>query len=207
MNEAACNLAFQKTRGQSDCRYWHSLRFGRISASNLYPAAQFKIAGGGVLKELIFGASTLHLRRAMQRGLQLENDVLYIVKQKFQIKIRTVGIKLSPEYPEFGASPDGLTEDSVIEIKCPLTMKTFTKYIRQNDVVGPKFMAQMQLQMKLCKKEKAIYCVAHPDFETSKKVKIVSVDYDSKLADSLIQKARVYWEKHIFPVLLDASRL
>ena len=119
MTESACSSAFRATAGQSQSRHWHLLRYGRVSASNIYQASRSKAEGGGVLKELILGGTELHLTAAMKRGKDLEKKVLKVVKKKLKLQVEDCGVQLSPEYPEFGASPDGLTEDKVIEIKCP----------------------------------------------------------------------------------------
>ncbi|KAJ8896602.1 hypothetical protein PR048_001946, partial [Dryococelus australis] len=56
----------------------------------------------------------------------------------------------------FGASPDALGKDYVVEIKCSASLKSKTLYIRRYGEVKPKHKAQMNLQMLLCNKKKAI---------------------------------------------------
>ena len=79
--------------------------------------------------------------------------------------------------PIFGSSPDGLSDEYVIEVKCPTNEKTVTNYLRSN-VPAPKVKAQIRLQMHFAYKKKGLLCVAHPDFETSRTVDIVAVQYD-----------------------------
>ena len=141
---------------------------------------------------------------AMKRGINLVPDVLHIVK-RMKLNVQKVGVRLSSQFPEFGASPDGLSDDYVIEIKCPEHEKSVKNYIG-NNVITPKLMAQMQLQINFCNRSKALFCVAAPNFEKSKDVKILPVDFDPELTASLIQKARLYWEKNVFPVLFAAAR-
>jgi len=204
MTEEACHLAFAETKEQTNSRYWSFLRYGRVTASNLYAVAHSKIESGGVLKEMILGASTLKLTEAMSRGQNLEQSVVKIVEKKMNVQIDKVGIKLSPDLPEFGASPDGLTNEFVVEVKCPRNSKTFSNYVR-NGCITPKFMAQVQLQMKMCGKSRALFCVAHTDFESSKEVTVLHINFDASLIDELISTARQYWENHIFPVLISAA--
>ena len=165
-----------------------------------------KKEGGGVILEYILGATKLKMTGAMKRGKNLEPDVLQIVKKRMKLNVQKVGVKLSSQSPEFGASPDGLSDDYVIGIKCPEHEKSVKNYIGNKDVIAPKFMAQMQLQTKFCNRSKALFCVAAPDFEKSKDVKILPVDFNPELTASLIQKARLYWEKNVFHVLLAAAR-
>lgn len=203
IKEEACKRAFSATKRQSDSRYWHLLRYGRITASNIYDAAHSKAEGGGILKEVILGASRLPLTKAMERGKRLEGPVFDMINKKLNLKIKKVGIMLHPDFPEFGASPDGITSNYVVEIKCPMHEKSLKNYIKDSNI-APKFLAQMHLQMKLCNKSKALFCVAAPDFEQSKEVTICSVDFDEKLSDFLINSARSYWEKYIFTTLMES---
>ena len=75
------------------------------------------------MKEKIMGATTLKLTSAMKRGQDLEEPISEVVSKKLNVKIQKVGIQLYPEYPEFGASPDGLCDEAVKEIKSPSNEK------------------------------------------------------------------------------------
>lgn len=56
----------------------------------------------------------------MKRGRDLEKPVLEAIAKRHNIKILQVGLMLDSRLPEMGASPDGLTEEFVIEVKCPM---------------------------------------------------------------------------------------
>lgn len=66
-------------------------------------------------------------------------------KNKIKTKINKAGIFLNPDYPNMGASPDGITEKYCIEVKCPSKEKNLETYV-VNGKVRPKFMYQVQLQ-------------------------------------------------------------
>lgn len=83
-----------------------------------------------------------------------------------------------PCWPIFGASPDSISEDYVIEIKCPKSVKTRANYVNGSGIVQPKYNAQIQLQMLLCGRKKGLFCVASPSFESDGKVDVIEVDYD-----------------------------
>lgn len=46
------------------------------------------------------------------------------------IKFRRVGLILSKDYPVLGASPDGIAEECILEIKCPLSNRNIEKYVK-----------------------------------------------------------------------------
>lgn len=97
------------------------------------------------------------------------------------IKIKQSGLVLNAHYPFLGASPDGVSDDYCIEIKCPTTEKTSERYLK-NNVINPKYFFQLQLQMMACNKKKGLFCVASSDFEVDCKVQIVEVDLDNEVS-------------------------
>ena len=70
----------------------------------------------GSLVDLMLGAK-LRQSPAMERGIRLEQQVLAKVEALKQTKFQRCGLLLSPDFPFFGASPDGINEDCVVEIK------------------------------------------------------------------------------------------
>lgn len=121
------------------------MRFGRITASKIYEAAKCKTAEGSLL-ESIMGAQKAFETRATSRGKELEPEVIKEVEKIKKIKIKKVGLLLCSEYPVFGASPDGISEDYCVEIKCPFKDKSVDRYIKDN-VIAKKYYFQLQMQM------------------------------------------------------------
>lgn len=124
-----------------------------------------------------------------------------MVQATQKIKILKCGLFLHRLFPIFGASPDGISKDYVIELKCPFKDKTVTTYIK-NGQVTKRYLAQMQLQMLFAKKRKGLFCVAAPDFESSEKVDIIEVEFDPDFCDDLIEKALCFWRSDIFPLIV-----
>lgn len=137
---------------------------------------------------------------ATRRGLSLEPEILKVISARRHIKINQCGLYVNRQFPVFGASPDGITNKYVIEVKCPSKEKSILNYIKNGKIV-PKCNAQMQLQMLFTKRRKGLFCVADHRFETTKDVTIIDVNFDSDLCDDLLRDAGLFWEKNIFPVL------
>ncbi|KYQ59429.1 hypothetical protein ALC60_01545 [Trachymyrmex zeteki] len=142
MSSNLCIEAAKATKEQSSCPLWYELRYGKITASTIYEAANCKTT----------------------------NEVLQAVEKKLRMKFYSTGLILLPDYPIFGASPDSYTDNYIIEVKCPLTEKSEDKYICKDGSVAKKFYSQMQIQMMFAKRTKGLFCMAKFDFETSKKV-------------------------------------
>lgn len=200
MTADACEEAALATLKQNDCPLWHELRYGRITASKAYDAAHCNVLDG-TLTQTILGASKLRDTEAMKRGRFLESNVLREVEKINKIKINKCGLKLNSTHPIMGASPDGESSAYSIEIKCPTSEKAMGRYVSSGNKVTAKYMAQVQLQMHFSNKTKALFCVAHSDFETTKKVTILAVEYDRQLCEDLMEKCTIFWNKAIFPKL------
>lgn len=198
MSTEACNEAALATETQNDCPLWHELRYGRITASKAYEAAHCHVLDGS-LTENILGASKLKDTEAMKRGRLLESQVVKEVEKIKQIKINKCGLKLNAAYPTMGASPDGESTLYSIEIKCPMAAKALSRYITAKNEVAPKYMAQLQLQMHFSNKAMGLFCVAHNDYEVTKRVTIIEVVYDKQFCETLLEKCAMFWGQAIFP--------
>lgn len=200
MTESRCLQVKQGTIAQSDSNLWFEMRYGRITASKMHEAAQCTTKDGSLVEE-IFGAVTFNETNAIKRGKILEKDVIKEVAKIHNIKIVESGLFLKNEWPMIGASPDGLTDDCVIEVKCPTKAKTFITYYSKGKL-GKKYYAQIQTQMQMTGKRKALFCIAHVDFETSKNVDVHEVVYNKKYCDDLFEKCVKFWKENIFDKLI-----
>ncbi|KYN12328.1 hypothetical protein ALC57_15499, partial [Trachymyrmex cornetzi] len=195
------DLKCLKTNYLSDCPQWYELRYGRITASKLYEAAHCTTDSGSFVKQ-ITGASKIHETSAMLRGKNLEKLVLSEVERELGTQIRNAGLYLLPNYPALGASPDGITNEYIVEIKCPSNKKTLENFLSKDKIINPKYIAQMHLQMLATGRKKGLFCVADSAFESTKTVQMQWLTYDSEVAQDLIEKAMLFWKKNIFPLLL-----
>lgn len=69
------------------------------------------------------------------------------------MKLRDGGLVLMKEHPLFYASSDAIGTDFIVDVKCPQSKPSETRYIKEDSTVAEKFEAQVQLQMlaKECK--------------------------------------------------------
>ncbi|KAK3894298.1 hypothetical protein Pcinc_001941 [Petrolisthes cinctipes] len=199
MTNELCDLINKGTVLQAKSPLWHAVRFSRVTASKAYDAAHSSGNINSSFVMSVIGAARLKDTDAMKRGRKLEHSVLNEVRSQLG-KINPTGIFLTPRYPVMGASPDGITEDgqSIVEVKCPTTQKNFRKYVKNDGCVAAKHLAQVQMLMHIANRKQAYFCVAHPDFELTKNVKIVKVMYDPVYSEDLMLKCQNFWEKTVF---------
>ena len=202
MSPRACQDVAQRTRDQANCALWHSLRFGRVTASKVYDIAHCQTPGGSLVMSVI-GVSKLRDTAAMKRGRDLEPKVLGVVAQKLQKKVMKAGLVLRPDMPIFGASPDGLTADgkAVIEVKCPSDEKALRRYITKSGTMAAKHRGQVQLLMHMTGRRKAYFCVAEPSYPEKGTVMICREKYDEAYCHGLVEAASRFWREHVFTEL------
>ena len=199
MCQKLCDEAQNMTKDQSENLLWHELRYGRLTASKIYEASRCRTLDGS-LKNNIVGTLKVFDNEYMKRGRDLEKKVRDQVQKYFNVKIDSCGFILLPDFPILGASPDGIGSDFVVEIKCPATDKGFKKFLPGGNI-GLPYKAQINLQMFAAKKQKGLFCVAHPEFEKNSEVVIVSVKYDEEFTKEIINNAMEFWKKNVYPTL------
>ncbi|XP_053665685.1 uncharacterized protein LOC128714830 [Anopheles marshallii] len=198
MKARVCDNVALLTIGQADTDIWHELRIGRITASRIREAAHCTMMNGSLMQSIMGVSSGFSF--AMKRGTDLEGHVLVELRKEYP-GLRNAGLMLDPNCPWMGASPDGICDEFVLEIKCPYTAKTHACYVDVNKL-APKYYAQIQLQMHVTQRKKALLAVAAPDFEKTKQITKVWINYNKMYVDEVIESAFDYWCKAVFKALL-----
>ncbi|XP_067941880.1 uncharacterized protein [Watersipora subatra] len=121
-----------ETRDRSKCKNWLKYRVGRITASNTYKVVHTstKTSSKSVYKSICqpVQVSSAATEWGKKEPLAKKN-YLSLVQSKHQgFTILESGLMLNPDYPEFGATPDGLISCSccgseVLEIKLSSSMR------------------------------------------------------------------------------------
>lgn len=190
---------------QSEDSLWFELRYGRITASKVYEMAVCKKSSGSLVNQII-GVAKKFNTLAINRGKRLEKAVIKQVKKKLKANIRSCGFTILNKYGIIGASPDGMTDDAVVEVKCPISNKTFQRYINKNNEISKKYLAQINLQMLATNTVKGYFCVAHPDFETTNECTIIELSHDAEFIQNIIENAISFWKSNVFPVLYNSCK-
>lgn len=202
LTDADIDSIEKETKGQHESTLWHELRYGRVTASRAFEFSRCKTSDGTLIS-LIMGGK-LPDTSAMKRGRILEDEVRKTVSAKLGKKIKKCGLMLSKNYPMIAGSPDGICEDSIIEIKCPMSAKTLKNYIVYGKPT-PKFYVQMQLQMFLTGLKKGYFCVADCNYTANKSVEIICVSYDEKYVSNFLNVIVSSWKDNVYPLLYQST--
>lgn len=197
-NKELLKLADELTVEQANTEIWHQLRIGRITASRLYETSRCTMARGSLVDTFMGKRSGFSF--AMMRGTILEEFVFLECQKEFPT-LKHAGLVMNHEAnPFYAASPDGICDDFVLEIKCPANANTHAQYI-DIEKLSKKYFAQIQLQMFVTGRKKALLAVAALDFETTRGITKIWIPFDKVYIDDMIEQSIEFYEKCVFPAL------
>jgi putative phage-type endonuclease len=134
---------------------WFAARLGKVTASRVadviaktktgYGAGRANYAADLVVERLTGQKASSFTNAAMEWGTEQEPNAKAAYAAKTGILVEDVGFIDHPTVAMSGASPDGLAEDGLVEIKCPNTA-THLEYIFDGKP-PQKYVTQMQWQM------------------------------------------------------------
>ena len=164
---------------------WFAIRRGKMTASKASV-----IATGGIgletyilelMAEYYSNAEQEQLtNKDIERGIELEPQARMAFEFKTGLTVHQIGFI---EYNEYiGCSPDGLIgSDGLVEFKAP-NDKNYLKLIIDGKI-KPEYIAQMQMQMYVTKRDYCYFCSYNPNFEKSLWIK--KIDKDLAFFDKL----------------------
>lgn len=175
---------------------WFALRAKRMTASH---AQEIGNAGKGLetyitklMAEYFSTADKEHYSNGhTERGNELEPIARDMYELTTGNAVEQVGFV---EYDEFsGASPDGLTEEGCIEIKCPDDVKYFKHLLDGPKAIDSSYIWQIQMQLLITNKKWCDYVAYNPNYKEPLFVHRVYPDYEvfTKLENGLEKGRRL----------------
>ena len=219
-----CKAIEKHTRQQCFSKMWFQQRAGCITASRLKQAVRTNPdnPSQSLIWSICYPENSQFVTKATAYGCRHEKDAkeTYISKTKDKhtnFHVSRSGLVVDPNYPFFGASPDGLIRcdccgTGVLEIKCPFTCKdksfllkskeSSSFCLKTNDDQGltidttRTYYYQIQAQMKF---SGANYC----DFVvwSDREVLIERIHPDNDFITSVLEKAMLLVKYGIVPEL------
>lgn len=154
---------------QQGSEEWKAVRIGKVTASrviDILPGKTgYKASRKNYLAELICEILTgeqaeSFCSTAMQWGTDHEPEARAVYEAETGNMVQEVGFCDHPSIPGFGASPDGLMEDSGLEIKCPNTATHIDTVL--NGTIDYKYIVQMQVNMMCAERKKWVFVSYDP---------------------------------------------
>ncbi|KAJ8930183.1 hypothetical protein NQ314_017047 [Rhamnusium bicolor] len=126
-----CEAIETETKTQTKCKAWFVCRRGRVTASKFKRCCRTNVDNPSIslIKEICYPTVHRYKIKALDYGCLHEKDAFKdfssMMKETHKnFTIENMGLCISPKYPYFGASPDGIIYcdccgTALLEIKCP----------------------------------------------------------------------------------------
>lgn len=155
---------------------WHELRADKYTGSNAHrllrgyrtPPEDNGFAGNFWTK----------------RGHILESEAIELYETIKHCEVERPGFVTNSRYPACGYSPDGLTEELVIEVKCfaePQHRKLLAGEIPMH------VLAQIHFGMLICAKRAAQLVIYNPELEAKEAFKVIDIAFNRNINRNFIK--------------------
>jgi putative phage-type endonuclease len=179
---------------------WFAARLGKVTASRVadviaktktgYGAGRANYMADLVVERLTGQKASSFTNAAMEWGTEQEPNAKAAYAAKTGILVEDVGFIDHPTVAMSGASPDGLAEDGLVEIKCPNTA-THLEYIFDGKP-PQKYVTQMQWQMACAGKPWCDFVSYDPRLPERLQLLVVRVPRDDDYIKMLEQEVTAF---------------
>ena len=182
---------------------WFAARLGKVTASRVadviaktktgYGAGRANYMADLVVERLTGQKASSFTNAAMEWGTEQEPNAKAAYAAKTGILVEDVGFIDHPTVAMSGASPDGLAEDGLVEIKCPNTA-THLEYIFDGKP-PQKYVTQMQWQMACAGKPWCDFVSYDPRLPERLQLLVVRVPRDDGYIKMLEQEVTAFLQE------------
>jgi putative phage-type endonuclease len=182
---------------------WFAARLGKVTASRVadviaktktgYGASRANYMADLVVERLTGQKASSFSNAAMEWGTEQEPNAKAAYAAKTGILVEDVGFIDHPTVAMSGASPDGLAEDGLVEIKCPNTA-THLEYIFDGKP-PQKYVTQMQWQMACTGRPWCDFVSFDPRLPERLQLLVVRVPRDDDYIKMLEQEVTIFLQE------------
>ena len=172
---------------------WFAARCGKVTASRVADIIAktktgFSTSRDNYMAQLVCERMTgkpaeSYSNSAMQWGTDTETFARAAYEAKVDILVTEVGFITHPWITMSGASPDGLADEGLVEIKCPNTATHIATLLDQK--VAEKYITQMMWQMACTERPWCDFVSFDPRMPAKHQLFIKRINFDKQLVDSL----------------------
>ena len=211
-----------RTVGQSSNKFWHTVRRGRITASNFYrvhtkveslkkdPTVQCS----SLIESLINPPSLGHLPQ-ISKGITTENAAVSAFINALaasghnNVTVQPCGFYIAKDKQFLGASPDGLVQCdccpvSLLEIKCPSKELSKLPYLTHDKKLKTKspYYGQVQGQMAVTGIHSSHFFV----FYAAGIHNLECIKYNTDFSNSMLANLEFFYMHHLAPKLMSRKK-
>lgn len=150
---------------------WLTARSKKYTGSNAYKL----LSSFGKGEHALAGISDFTGNFFTKRGHLLEDDAIDLYENINDIVVMRPGFVTNTDYPDCLYSPDGLTDDHLLEVKC-FGNEPHLKIV--NGTIPLKIQAQIHFGMMICGKQAARLIVYNPKLPPTQAYKCIDIAYN-----------------------------
>jgi len=184
-------MDIQEVQQRTDA--WHQLRVGKVTASRVADIIAKTKTGASAsrdnyLAQLVCERMTgkpaeSYNNAAMQWGTDTEPFARAAYEARMDLLVTEVGFIDHPWITMSGASPDGLANEGMVEIKCPNTATHIDTLLSQT--VPAKYITQMMWQMACADRPWCDFVSFDPRLPERHQLFIKRINYDPEMVNML----------------------
>jgi putative phage-type endonuclease len=172
---------------------WHNARCGRVTASRVadiiaktktgYSTSRDNYLAQLVCERMTGKPAESYSNAAMQHGTDTEPYARAAYEARMDILVTEVGFIDHPWISMSGASPDGLANEGLVEIKCPNTATHIDTLLSRT--VPAKYITQMMWQMACADRPWCDFVSFDPRLPERHQLFIKRINYDPEMVNLL----------------------
>lgn len=164
---------------------WHKLRSTSVTGSNANILLRY-----GAAEAIARNNRPSSGGYDAERGLALEGEALNQYEDLTQVKPQCVGFMVNDKYENAGCSPDAITADTLLEVKC--FGEKHHMAIIETGKIDHKIMCQLQFNMMISGLPKAQLILYNPDLEYEIALMILDVEADVEMQERMAERLAEY---------------
>lgn len=153
---------------------WHELRKGRWTGSRA-----IKLLQGKPLPD----DSAIVANKYMRRGTLLEPIAIREYEHNYETDVLRPGFVTNSDYPNAGYSPDGITGDVLLEVKCANGVRHEALV---NGDIPIEYLAQVHFGMVICELKTAKLLAFNPEY--NEQLTVIDIPYNQTIIDNIKSK-------------------
>jgi putative phage-type endonuclease len=172
---------------------WHNARCGRVTASRVadiiaktktgYSTSRDNYLAQLVCERLTGKPAESYSNSAMQWGTDTEPFARAAYEARMDLLVTEVGFINHPRIAMAGASPDGLANEGIVELKCPNTSTHLQTLLDRK--IPEKYITQMMWQMACTDTPWADFVSFDPRLPEKHQLFIKRINYDPEMVNML----------------------
>jgi len=153
---------------------WHELRKGKWTGSRA-----IKLLQGKPLPD----DSAITANKYMMRGTLLEPIAIREYEHNYETDVLRPGFITNSKYPTAGYSPDGITGDILLEVKCANGLRHEALV---NGEIPLDYLAQIHFGMVICELNSARLLAFNPEY--NEQLTVIEIKTDKAIIDNIRSK-------------------